>query len=58
MKEMRLDFDAMPTPGDIPRHHARERVERPAMTFEGRTISWAELDAGASRSECVGWGGM
>jgi long-chain acyl-CoA synthetase len=49
MKEMRLDFDAMPTLGDIPRHHARERGERPAMTFEGRTITWAELDAGASR---------
>jgi acyl-CoA synthetase (AMP-forming)/AMP-acid ligase II len=49
MTEMRLDFDAMPTLAEIPRYHARERAERPAMTFEGRTISWVELDAGASR---------
>jgi acyl-CoA synthetase (AMP-forming)/AMP-acid ligase II len=49
MTEMRLDLDAMPTLGDIPRYHARVRAERPAMTFQGRTISWAELDAGASR---------
>jgi acyl-CoA synthetase (AMP-forming)/AMP-acid ligase II len=46
---MRLDFDAMPTLGDIPRYHARERPEHPAMTFEGRTVSWAELNAGANR---------
>jgi acyl-CoA synthetase (AMP-forming)/AMP-acid ligase II len=49
MDQMQLDFDAMPTLGDIPRYHARMRSERPAMTFEGRTISWAELDAGANR---------
>ena len=46
---MQLDFDAMPTLGDIPRYHARVRPERPAMTFEGRTIPWAALDAGANR---------
>jgi acyl-CoA synthetase (AMP-forming)/AMP-acid ligase II len=49
MTKMQLDFDAMPTLGDITRYHARVRPERPAMTFEGRTIRWAELDAGASR---------
>lgn len=46
---MRVDFDAMPTLGDITRYHARERPSRPAITFQGRTISWTELDAGASR---------
>ena len=46
---MQLDFDAMPTLGDIPRYHARVRAERPAMTFEGRTIRWAALNAGANR---------
>ena len=46
---MQLDFDAMPTLGDIPRYHARLRPEDPAMTFEGCTIPWATLDAGANR---------
>jgi acyl-CoA synthetase (AMP-forming)/AMP-acid ligase II len=49
MNEMRLDFDAMPTLGDIPRYHARTRPEHPAMTFEGHTTEWAALDAGANR---------
>ena len=49
MSEMQLDFDAMPTLGDIPGYHARMRPEHPAMTFEGRTIRWAALDAGANR---------
>src|SRR5688572_7347178 len=49
MTKMQLDFDAMPTLGDSTRSHGRVRPERPAMTFEGRTIRWAELDAGASR---------
>src|SRR5262245_27348237 len=49
MNDMRLDFDAMPTLGDIPRYHARMRPERPAMTCEGRTIRWAVLDSGANR---------
>ncbi|MET0658377.1 MAG: AMP-binding protein, partial [Steroidobacteraceae bacterium] len=49
MDSMQLDFDAMPTLGDIPRYHARVRAERPAMTFEGRTIRWAALNAGANR---------
>jgi acyl-CoA synthetase (AMP-forming)/AMP-acid ligase II len=46
---MQLDLDAMPTLGDIPRYHARTRPEHPAMTFEGRTILWSTLDAGANR---------
>ena len=49
MNGMRLDFDAMPTLGDIPRYHARTRPQHPAMTFEGRTTEWAALDAGANR---------
>jgi acyl-CoA synthetase (AMP-forming)/AMP-acid ligase II len=49
MNEMQLDFDAMPTLGDIPRYHARTRPEHPAMTFEGRTTKWAALDASANR---------
>src|SRR5688572_21558291 len=47
--DMPVDFDAMPTLGDIPRHHARMRPAQPALTFEGRTVRWSELDAGASR---------
>src|SRR5687768_8903611 len=49
MIRKQLDFDAMPTLAAMPRYHAGARPERPAMTLEGRTISWAELDAGASR---------
>src|SRR6185503_2802112 len=49
MSGMRLDFDAMPTLGDIPRYHTRTRPEHPAITFEGRTITWAELDGGTNR---------
>jgi acyl-CoA synthetase (AMP-forming)/AMP-acid ligase II len=49
MNEMQLDFDAMPTLGDIPRYHARTRPKHPAMTFEGRTTEWTALDAGANR---------
>jgi long-chain acyl-CoA synthetase len=44
-----IDFDAMPTLGDIVRYYARTRGQRPAITFEGRTTSWHELDRGASR---------
>jgi long-chain acyl-CoA synthetase len=49
MNPVQLDFDAMPTLGDIPRYHARMRSEQPAITFEGRTIPWATLAAGANR---------
>jgi long-chain acyl-CoA synthetase len=33
----------------ITRRHARERGTRPVMTYGDRTITWAELDARASR---------
>lgn len=38
------EFDAMPTLGDVPRHHARTRGEQVALSFEGRTTTYAELD--------------
>lgn len=39
-----LDFDAMPTLGDIARYHSRQRGQRTATMFEGRTTSWHMLD--------------
>jgi acyl-CoA synthetase (AMP-forming)/AMP-acid ligase II len=39
-----IDFNAMPTLGDIVRYHARRGAERTALDFEGRTTSWAALD--------------
>jgi long-chain acyl-CoA synthetase len=45
----RIDFDAMPTLGDIVRYHARVRGTRPVLTFEGRTTSWVELDRASNR---------
>jgi acyl-CoA synthetase (AMP-forming)/AMP-acid ligase II len=44
-----LDFEAMPTLGDIARYHARRRPEHISMVFEGRSTSWRVLDEGASR---------
>jgi long-chain acyl-CoA synthetase len=44
-----LNFDAMPTLGDITRYHAGRRPEHAAIRFEGRVTSWKALDAGASR---------
>jgi acyl-CoA synthetase (AMP-forming)/AMP-acid ligase II len=44
-----LDFDAMPTLGDISRYHAGRRPEHAAIRFEGRVTSWQALDLGASR---------
>jgi len=38
------EFDAMPTLGDVPRHHGRTRGERIAQSFEGRLTTYAELD--------------
>lgn len=54
-----IDYDAMPTLGDIPRHYGRTRPFRVASAFEGRETTWAELDrlsncvANALRSEGV-----
>ena len=39
-----IDYDAMPTLGDIPRHYGRTRPHKVASVFEGRETTWAELD--------------
>lgn len=44
-----IDYDAMPTLGDIPRHYARTRPHKVASVFEGRETSWAELDRRTNR---------
>lgn len=44
-----LDFDAMPTLGDIVRYHARRRPDAIAITFEGRDTSWAALDSASDK---------
>ena len=44
-----VDFDQMPTLGDIARYHARERGEAVALTFEGRTTSFAAFDRNTNR---------
>lgn len=40
----RLDFDAMPTLGDIARYHARRSPDAIATTFEYRDTTWSALD--------------
>jgi long-chain acyl-CoA synthetase len=37
------------TVGDIARHHARTRADRAAIHFEGRRLSYGELDRNANR---------
>ncbi|MBA4794387.1 fatty acid--CoA ligase [Phenylobacterium sp.] len=44
-----VDFDAMPTLGDIPRYHGRERPEAVALTFEGRKTTYGEFDRHANQ---------
>jgi acyl-CoA synthetase (AMP-forming)/AMP-acid ligase II len=39
-----IDFDAMPTLGDIPRYHALWRPHATALWFEGRETDWDSLD--------------
>jgi len=39
-----VDFDRMPTLGDIARYHARERPEAIALSFEGRSTTYAAFD--------------
>jgi long-chain acyl-CoA synthetase len=46
---LNLDYDAMPTLGDIVRYHARRCPDAVAMSCEGRETSWAALDAGSDR---------
>ncbi|MGD9815992.1 MAG: fatty acid--CoA ligase [Hyphomonadaceae bacterium] len=38
------EFEHMSTLGDVARHHGRTRGDRPALSFEGRTTTYAELD--------------
>ncbi len=40
---------AMPTVADVVRHHGATRPQRIALHYEGRRITYAELDARASR---------
>ncbi|MEO0981536.1 MAG: long-chain-fatty-acid--CoA ligase [Pseudomonadota bacterium] len=44
-----IDVDAMPHLADIPRVQAKTRPDATALWFEGRTTSFAELDARASK---------
>ncbi|MDB5432327.1 MAG: acyl-CoA synthetase [Caulobacter sp.] len=39
-----IDFDRMPTLGDIARYHAQVRPDAIALTFEGRETSFAAFD--------------
>lgn len=39
-----IDFDQMPTLGDIARYQARERGEATALVFEGRETRFADFD--------------
>jgi acyl-CoA synthetase (AMP-forming)/AMP-acid ligase II len=45
-----IDFDAMPTLGDIVRYHARRGPQRIAIDFEGRTTTWETLDRRSSQA--------
>lgn len=38
------EFDLMPTLGDVARHHGRTRGDKVALSFEGRTTTYADLD--------------
>jgi long-chain acyl-CoA synthetase len=44
-----IDFDQMPTLGDIARYQARTRGEATALVFEGRSTSFAEFDRRTSQ---------
>jgi acyl-CoA synthetase (AMP-forming)/AMP-acid ligase II len=43
------EFDAMPTLGDVPRHHGKARGEQIALSFEGRLTTYAEFDRHANQ---------
>lgn len=63
------EFDQMSTLGDIARHHGRTRADRVAMSFEGRSTTYGELDArsnqvaamlaasGVEPGDCIGYFG-
>lgn len=44
-----VDFNAMPTLGDIVRYHASRKPDGLAVWFEGRATSWRELDRRTNR---------
>lgn len=44
-----VEFDQMRTLGDVTRYHARVRPHATAFEFEGRTTTFAELDAHANQ---------
>lgn len=44
-----VDFDQMPTLGDIARYQARVRGGEVALTFEGRTTTYGQFDALTNR---------
>lgn len=44
-----VDYNLMPTLADIPSYHATLSPHGKAMTFEGKTTSWAELDEVANK---------
>jgi len=39
-----VDFDQMPTLGDVARYHAKVRPDAVALTFEGRETTFAQFD--------------
>ncbi|MBL8546707.1 MAG: fatty acid--CoA ligase [Hyphomonadaceae bacterium] len=47
------EFDLMPTLGDVPRHHARMRGDKVALSFEGRETTFAALDAQSNRASAA-----
>ena len=44
-----VDFDRMPTLGDIARYHAETRPDATALTFEGRETTFAQFDVLTNR---------
>jgi acyl-CoA synthetase (AMP-forming)/AMP-acid ligase II len=45
-----MGFAAIRTVADVTRHHATERGDKVALRFEGRDITYADLDQGANRA--------
>lgn len=44
------EFDLMATLGDVARHHARERGDQVALSFEGRETTFAQLNDNSNRT--------
>ncbi len=47
--QIAVDFDQMPTLGDVARYHARERPDSVALSFEGRDTTFAAFDRNTNR---------